>query len=71
MRMRFGFSGQEDGGLRPQAMCGGGAYFPGDDDGGPIRRHRLLVDPFQELGVLAEVADAQILFPHPLAGVLP
>ncbi len=31
----------------------------------------LLVDPFQKLDVLPEVADAQILFPHSLAGVLP
>ena len=69
--MRFGPSGQEEGILRLQAMSPGAAYLPGDDDGGPIRRRSLLVDPLQELSVLAEVADAQILFPHPLAGVLP
>ncbi len=69
--MRFGSRGQEGGVLRLQAMSHGAAYFPGDDDGGPSRRSSLLVDPLQELSVLAEVADAQILFPHPLAGVLP
>ena len=69
--MRIGSRGQEGGILRLQAMSHGAAYFAGDFDGGPIRRRSLLVDPLQELSVLAEMADAQILFLHPLAGVLP